>query len=62
MTQFTVESGDKMVLVTVQNGVYSGRVYVNYGLTMTTVAKSFRSERGVRAWAAKWLAVPYSVI
>jgi hypothetical protein len=55
MTQFTIENGTRQVVVTNQEGRFSGRLYVNSGETATLQSWKGKSEAGARKWASKVL-------
>ena len=53
MSQFTIKSGSRQVVVTVQGQSYSARLYVNNGETATLQSWKGKTETGARRWAAK---------
>lgn len=56
MHQFKIQNGNRVVIVTEQDGRYSARLYVNGGETATLQSWKGKSETGARNWAAKILA------
>jgi hypothetical protein len=56
MTQFTIKTGSREVLVTCDLGRYTATLYVNGGETITSQRWTGKSEKGARNWAARVLA------
>ena len=56
MTTIEIRNGSRVVIVMVQDGSYSARLYVNNGETATLTNWKGKTEAGARRWAGKVLA------
>lgn len=56
MRQFTIQSGSRVVVVTVQSSSVSARLYVDGGEVATLETWKGKTEAGARKWAARKLA------
>jgi hypothetical protein len=62
MSQFTIRSGNRQVVVTEQGGRFSARLYANGGETATLQAWKGKTEAGARRWAAKHLDETFTTV